>query len=292
MRRRSGLGLTGALFCLASAALGAPRAEVLGRFDWQVADDAFGGVSGLELEVDGAGFVVLSDRGRVFTGRFARDADGVVTGADIDGSAMLAGAAGEALARRDRDSEGLAILPDGTLAVSFELNHRLTIQPAAGDPARVFPAFGLDGFNRNSALEALAVDAAGTLWTVTEGQVEGAHAVLRFQNGDWLPALSLPAEGNWRPVGADFAPDRRLYLLERDFWPLVGFMTRILRFAPTDAGLGPAEVLFESRAGGFGNLEGVAVWEDVQWETRLTLVSDNNFLPLLTTEVVELRIVE
>jgi len=27
-------------------------------------------------------------------------------------------------------------------------------------------------------------------------------------------------------------------------------------------------------------------------ETRLTLVSDNNFLPLLTTEVVELRIVE
>jgi len=291
MRRRTCLGLIGALL-LGSAAAGAPRAEFVGHFAWKVADDKFGGISGLELADDGTSFTVLSDRGRVFAGQFVRDEAGSVIGADIASSAALAEPTGNAVHDKGRDSEGLATLPDGGLAVSFELHDRVTLQASAGDPAKVFPVPHLERFEENSTIEALAIDQADTLWGLTEGEVDGAHAVVRLRDGNWLPELSLPAEGTWRPVGADFAPDGRLYVLERDFWPLVGFMSRILRFSPTETGLGPAEVLFDSRAGSFSNLEGLAVWRDASGSTRLTLVGDNNFLPFLLTDVVDMRVVE
>jgi hypothetical protein len=264
----------------------------VGHFAWNVEDSMFGGISGLELTADGTNFTALGDRGRVFVGQFVRDEAGAVIGADIASSDSLAGPRGEALHDDDRDSEGLASLPDGGLAVSFELNDRLALQPSAGDPAKVIPVPNLERFEENSTIEALAIDREDTLWALTEGEVDGAHAVVRLRNGNWLPELRLPAEGTWRPVGADFAADGRLYVLERDFWPLVGFMSRILRFSPTESGLGPAEVLFDSRAGSFSNLEGLAVWRDASGNTRLTLVGDNNFLPFLPTDVVDMRVVE
>jgi hypothetical protein len=47
------------------------------------------------------------------------------------------------------------------------------------------------------------------------------------------------------------------------------------------------ETLLESPAGTFSNLEGIAVWQDASGATRIILISDDNFLAVLGTEVVE-----
>lgn len=290
MRRRTGLGLILAWAILCAAAAAQPRAEVVGHFDWLAEDADFGGISSLELDRDGLGFFAASDRATVFSGRLERNADGAVTAAAITATAQLAGRDGRPI--RGRDSEGLARFPDGRLAVSFEQSHRVTFQPRPGAASVSFPARGLAGLGRNSGLEALAVDSTGTVWALSEGRQGGVHVVLRLAQGNWQRPLALPAQENWRPVGADFGPDGRLYLLERDFWPLLGFLTRIVRLDIGADGPGPREVLFQSRAGAYGNFEGLAVWQDHAGRIRLTLVADDNFLPFHATELLDLRIIE
>ncbi|MCV2867404.1 esterase-like activity of phytase family protein [Defluviimonas sp. WL0002] len=298
MFRRAVLGLSVAQAVLiapvlAAPVLAAPVAEVLGSFVWSQGDPDLGGLSSLELTPDGLGFFTASDRGRLFAGRFERNAGGVVIGATVDRTTPLLDEADGPPPGKLVDSEGLATLPDGTIVVSFEQEHRLSFWPIHDAAASVALAPAISrGWRGNQGTEALAAGPDGTLWAVSESATSGAHDVLRFRDGDWLPALRLARTGTWHPVGADFGPDGRLYLLERDFWPFIGFMTRVLRFEATEAGLSSAAVLFETRAGEFDNLEGLATWQDETGATRLTLISDDNFLRLQRTEIVDLRVTE
>jgi len=47
------------------------------------------------------------------------------------------------------------------------------------------------------------------------------------------------------------------------------------------------ETLLVSRLGEFDNLEGMSLWRDADGDIRVTLVSDDNFLPVQRTEIVE-----
>ena len=145
---------------------------------------------------------------------------------------------------------------------------------------------------RNAGLEALAIDADGALYTMPEAtdRQDGAYPVYRYSNGRWdRPFLIRGTEG-FLPVGADFGPDGRLYILERQFRGLGGFVTRIRRIAPSGPGIAADEVLIETAPGAFGNLEGLSVWRDAGGALRLTLVADDNFLVFLATEVVEFTV--
>ncbi len=293
MLGRACLGLIAALALASASAAAAPRAEVIGAFVWQDGSRDFGGLSALELSPDGLSFLAVSDRARIFSGAFERNARGAVSSAHIEAARQLADGSSRPLTGKAVDSEGLALLADGTIAISFEGIHRLTFRADPAAPASSAPPPpGRGEWRRNQALEALAVAPDGTLWTFTEGRIGDSHAILRLRDGAWLSPLRLSADGAWRPVGADFGPDGRLYLLERDFWPLVGFMSRVLRFDVSENGLSNPQVLLESRAGMFDNLEALAVWRDGDGAIRLTLVSDDNFLPVQRTEVVDLRVLE
>jgi hypothetical protein len=70
----------------------------------------------------------------------------------------------------------------------------------------------------NAALEALAVDADGRLYSsLTHGcQARTAFPVYRFDGGAWGRAFRLPARDGFSVAGPTWA-GRRLYLLERDF---------------------------------------------------------------------------
>jgi len=63
----------------------------------------------------------------------------------------------------------------------------------------------------------------------------------------------------------------------------------VRRFALSDSALGPPEVLLETTPLQYDNLEGIAVWQDAQG-IRLTMISDDNFLFVQRTEVVEYRV--
>jgi hypothetical protein len=297
MRRRSRLALILAA-ALAAPALAVetpgPAAVFLSSTVWQDPSRDFGGLSAIELAGDGTAFLAVTDRGTLIEGQIRRDGAGRITAIDIGRMEPLRGRGEAPLPVPRSDAEGLALTPDGTLYVSFEIAPRVLRYARPFGPAEFLPI--PRDFNRmkpNGALESLALAPDGALYTLPEASFrpDGAHPVYRFRAGRWDQPFLLPAGGDFRPVGADFGPDGRFYLLERSFG-LSGFATRLRRFdlpgdGPPGRPLTGGETLIETPAGTHSNLEGLSVWRDATGRLRLTMVSDNNFHRFLPTEIVE-----
>lgn len=281
--------------CAGTRAAAGPRAEWVGSWVWTRPAPDFGGLSGIDTDAEGRSFVAVGDVGTILTGRLQRDAQGRVTGVADLVIRRLADEDGRPLAPTRHDAEGVALLPGGGIAVSFEQQHRVAIHPGPAAAARPASA-GLDTarFEWNGGLEALAAGPEGDLWAIPEriGMFEAAFPVWRRAGGSWSVVGRIPRDGLWRPVGADFGPDGRLYLLERDFWGFLGFLSRVRRFDLRDGAPTGGTVLFETRAGVHDNLEGIAVWRDARGALRLTMVSDDNRRALQRTEIVDYRVEE
>jgi hypothetical protein len=296
MRRRARVRLTAALVVstgLQSSAGAALPDGFAGSFDWQMADPRFGGLSSIEMADDGLCFTAMSDRGTLITGRLARDAAGAITAVTDTTILSLKGARDAPLDSALNDTEGLAVAGDGTVFVSLEGPARVLRYDRADGPAANLPTpDAFRAMQRNSALEALAIDAQGWLYTLPErsGTLDGPFPVYRFRDGAWDQPFSLPRDGLYLAVAADVGPDGRLYLLERQFHGLLGFQSRVRRFVVTGDTVGAGEVVLETATGQHGNQEGLSVWRDAAGSLRLTMVSDDNFRFFLRTSLVEYRI--
>ncbi|MCU0900135.1 MAG: esterase-like activity of phytase family protein [Cypionkella sp.] len=312
MPRRSRLAVIAAAvvaLALQGSASPTPPAGFLGAHRWTMADDRFGGFSALEVSRDGTRFVALSDRGSFVQGRLLRAADGTISGVEAGPLRRLRSNGDTALAAGRNDSEGMALAPDGSFYVSFEGAARVLRYADIAGPAENLPTPPeFRRFPRNAALEALAVDAKGVLYTIPEelsgskrirlltGQPGNPNGpdfpVWRFANGRWTQPFVLPREGGFLPVSADFGPDGRLYVLERAFHGIAGFASRVRSFALGKQGLGDRRLVLQSQTGQHGNLEGLSVWQDAAGTLRLTMIADDNFLPILRTEIVEYRVTD
>ncbi|MFN3938239.1 MAG: esterase-like activity of phytase family protein [Gemmobacter sp.] len=292
MRRRSVLALmAGAAAATRLAAAEAPAAPR--TFVWRHADRRFGGLSAIHLWPDGRRFLAVGDRGHFFAGRLRRYADDAIASARIDRIEPLRGPSGSPLGPAMSDAEGVAVAPDGRIFVAFEGRGggRVWEYAAIDAPARPLPAppeFGR--FRPNRSLEALAIDAQGRLWTLPEDVGGDRFPLFRFDGRAWAHVAGLPRRGPFLAVGADFGPDGRLYLLERAFRLPLRFATRLSRFRP--GAWDRPETLFESDFGEHDNVEGVSVTRDAGGRLRATLVSDDNFLFLQRTELLELTLPE
>ncbi|MEI4473134.1 esterase-like activity of phytase family protein [Frigidibacter sp. MR17.24] len=308
MRLRPPLGLAlvalpllvaGCLHSNAAPAADGLPATFVGRHVWTSPDRALGGLSGIELSADGRSVVVLSDRGYVFSGTLERDAEGAVTGASVGPAMALMDLRGGAMSGKLSDSEGLALRDDGGFWVSFEQQARVMSYDRPGTrgrPGPVRPEFRR--LEENGALEALAIDPQGRLVTLPEEPLpdETDTPVWRLEGNRWTAAFRITRDGRWKPVGADYGPDGRLYLLERAFWPPFGFQSRVRRFDPPVTATAPAspplpgEAILESNVGEFDNLEGLAIWSDAEGAIRLTMIADDNFIALQRTELIDYRL--
>jgi hypothetical protein len=284
--RLAPLAVGAALAVAAALTALADEAGLLGAFSIRGDQAWLGGLSGVEVGADGLDIWLLSDRGALFHGQLTRDAGGRVTGLSLGEPEILAARDGDRGTRSLRDSEGIALAPDGRLFISFEGDHRVVQHGPEGD--RVLPAApGFAGLEANGSLEALAVDEAGTLYTLPEVSAGAAIPVFRFAGGRWQEGWSIPRAGSFRPVGADVAGGE-FYLLERDFSLLFGFANQIRRFEITPGGLTGGDVVWRSSHGAFSNLEGLSLWRDGQGRLVASMVSDDNFSPILPTELVEI----
>lgn len=297
MRRRSFGALSATfLLTLSLTASGATqgKAVYLGSFTWPASEHGFGGFSGLEVSEDGASFTAISDRGAITSGRITRE-NGKIIGIKADPITPLLDTRGAVQKQHVHDAEGLAIRGDGRIFVSYENRHRvwayLTLEAAAQLPR---PA-AFRGLQPNSGLEALAVDGTNRLFAIPErsGQLTRPFPVWVYtpSTQSWAEHEGLPRRGGFLPVGADFGPDGRLYLLEREFvgW---GFRSRVRSFSVTTSGFDDEITLFESHTRKHDNLEGLAVWQDSSGALRLTMISDDNFRAFQRTEFVEYRIAD
>lgn len=295
MCRRACLGIAAGLVLIAGlerSTSPAPPPGFLGAYAWSVTDPLFGGMSGLEISADGNHFVAVTDRSNVTRGTLQRDAEGRITQLSAAPFEPLTDATGAAFPTERNDSEGLAIAANGRMFVSFEGPARVQSYARFGGTSLPLPipdAFLL--MTKNSALESLAIGADDTLYTVPENTPQnGPFPLFQFRQGQWSSPFSIARIGNFLPVGADIGPDGRLYLLERQFRGLAGFASRLRRFDLNTSGEAIGLVLLQTAPGVHDNLEGVAVWRDAEGRLTASMVSDNNFMGFLATEIVEYRL--
>ncbi|OBY25371.1 esterase-like activity of phytase family protein [Leisingera sp. JC1] len=298
MRRRSAIKLTLAFAAaagLAAAAFAASRpapviskAQFLGSYTWKLKQSWFGGFSALKISAGGREMTVLSDRATLVTTSLQRK-DGLISGVTAHTAHGLRASSGKVLTGFAGDSEGLAVAPDGSRYISFEGAARVARYRRPDSRAKVLPR--PKAFRKlplNKSLETLAIDARGYLYTLPERAFDrqGQIPVWRWNGSRWSRPFSLPPRGGFLPVDADFGPDGRFYLLERDL-TLLGFRSRLRRWDITAAGPVNETMLLQTGPGTHDNLEGLSVWADAGGRMFATMVSDDNFLPLQRTELVE-----
>ena len=270
-----------------------PPPGFLDTFRWTMDDPLFGGFSGIEVSENGRDITVLSDRGAFTTGQIIRDATGLIAAISSEPVTPLRGPDGKSLRPGLSDSEGITMASDGSVYISFEGRARLLFYPKLGGLAQALPSPpDFKALQENASLEALAIDENGTLYTLPErsGRAQKPFPVYRFKDGKWDKRLQIPRDGSYLPVGADFGPDGKLYLLERDFRGLAGFSSRLRRFTLGAKSFDKGEILLETPVGLYDNLEGVSIWRDDAGHLTATMVSDDNFAFFLRSEIVEYRL--
>lgn len=245
----------------------AAELELVSRVQVVSGDYRFGGLSGLEILDQGRVAFALSDRGNVFRMDLIRKGETLVGPRQT--AAHYAWVGG--------DSEGLVISPDNEWFISTEQLAQVHMAWFRCYP--VHPDF-VD-LVRNRGLEALAQGPDGALYVLPERVVRGAFPIYRLNSESWDIVDTLEPYERFAPVGADFGPEGRLWVLERAF-TVWGFRTRIRVWTPEKT-----EVLLLTDYAEYDNLEGISVWQDRDGLTRITLVSDDNFALFLRGEMVE-----
>lgn len=265
------------------------RAELIGTL--RLTHDApwFGGFSGIEMAPGGDAMLLISDRTRWARAMITRE-NGVATQATGWNSLPILGPDGGPQPRGHGDSEGLARLPGGRICISYEGVPRVECHAGIRAPAEPLPGYApFEKLGRNSALEALAADGLGRLYTLPETTLDpdGLIPVWRWDGSRWSVVLQLQDQRGFRPVGADVLDDH-LYLLLRHFSPL-GFNSRLLRIPLSG---GTADLLLQTGPGTHDNLEGLSVWRNADGDIIASMISDDNRNWFQRSELVEYRLPE
>lgn len=317
--RRGAFGLAaGALAAWAFAfpARGAPREPVafnavplpfdendrarttVGRLEWRgglilgSSDRRFGGWSDLWVASSGDRFVAISDNG--WTLDAGLSFDGRLRGAGPAQLGRLAEPDGRVVQGQDGDAEGLARLPDGGFAVSFERRHRINVYPPSEPPfARPPHALRMPAeiarAPRNGGIEALTHLPDGRLLFLAEELLDdGLHVGFVGNDGSWRRLLYRAAEG-FAPTGLSTLPDGSTLVLERGFSLPGAFSARLVRVRP-GAWVADARVEGEELARlrpplAVDNYEGIATLSR-PGEDILFLISDDNYSFLQRTLLV------
>lgn len=274
------------LFCTGSAQ-SQPTLQLSSDGVWSLPGEWFGGFSGIELSADGARATVITDKGNLAQIALIR-AEGKITGIQVLKQIPLRFANGSILRGLYTDAEGLAETATGAFYISFEQHHRIArLNPKTGVTETLPRATTFAAFQPNAGLESIAVHPDGTLYTLSERPSigRGSFDLHAYDAQGWRITHRIPKRGPFLPVGADFDPGGLLYLLERTVSPL-GFRSRIRRFN-LDADTLSEETLLTTAPGHFDNLEAISVWQDTTGATRLTMISDDNFMRIQRTQIVE-----
>ncbi|MBS0534497.1 MAG: esterase-like activity of phytase family protein [Proteobacteria bacterium] len=271
---------------------------------------AFGGISALHMEPDGAHFLAVTDNGSWLKARIVYRDGRPVGLADAEMAPLLA-ANGKPLASQHKyDSESLTRIGDNFYVgiervekiVRFAVKDGLA---SRGKQIATPPDFKT--FKYNKSLECLASPPqgqpyAGKLVAVTEESLDAAGNHRSFV----LDPASRDAAGTLRFTvkrSDDFdvsdctiLPPGDLLLLERSFSPLKGVAMRIRRIpvsAIKEGALVDGPVLIKADLGyQIDNMEGIAVHRNDAGETIVTLVSDDNFSAIQRNILLQFALVE
>ena len=246
-------------------------------------------LSGVEIGADGREIWAVSDRGYLLHATISRTASGDIAAISQPTTYRL----DAATVGGSSDAEGIAILPDGRLAISFENPHRVVIFNRNGSVSEQMPAPAFFGaFPGESGPEAVAATRDGSILVAMEGIPRGAVRIPLYRHigGQWGQIEGPSVDGRFQPVGLDTDDRGRVYLLERDYRRPASFASRLRRFTISGSGVVNVETLWQTAMGDYGNLEGVSIWRAADGGLRATLVADDQGMRMLQRGLTEFRL--
>lgn len=232
------------------------------------------GLSDLKVWPDGR-LLAVGDQADLLEARLVLDVQGRLAGLSEARLSALKDATGAdvyAGGPREYDSEGVAVLSDGALLVSFEQHDRILLYPAGGGPPRLAPTPDV-GFTHNKGMEALAAasDVGPDAYRVgleDRGWVFLCRVSTRCEReGDVvLDGLEL--------VAMESLPGGRMAYLLRSFTPMRG---NVVRLKIVDRAGREIDAMEIARPMTVDNFEGLAAVPRPDGGARFYLVSDDNF---------------
>jgi hypothetical protein len=261
-------------------------------------DERFGGLSSLELSLDGTGLLAVSDRG-FWLKADIRYTDGHLSGLDKTVMAPILSSDGKPNKGKIRsDAEALAGWEpgkiDGKMIVGFESRTRAGLYDLGknGFKARFrdlkLPRSAVKG-PLNQELEAIGRFVKGPL----AGSIIAISELNKDENGDirafvWSGGrkafgFSIKQFEDYAITDLAILPDGDILTIERSFssTTLPGMAIRRIRTQEILAnGAVSPRLIFSGRMPFYriDNMEGIAVSE-LNGETRVTVISDNNYRP-------------
>ena len=253
-------------------------------------DQDFGGISGLTISENGENFVFLSDKSFFFKGKIIRDNLNKIIELKILDKGQLSSSTGEILTGKNIDSESIVKIDKSGYYVSFESNNRIMYHETLESPGKFIPKHSdFDKLLFNDGIEALAIKENGELYALPELPPKGKdyHPIYKFNNNEWSIIDKIKIDQGFKVVDAEMIDDENLITLERKFSFYDGFKIRLRRIIFEKNIIKNSEILLESLPWEYYNFEGLGKWKDSNGNIYLTMVSDNQFSPLLKTEVKE-----
>ena len=232
----------------------------------------FHGLSDLRVTRDGK-LTSMSDEGDLLETLVLLDKAGRVVGLGPGKLTVLTGPDGKPLqGKKEADSEGLAILPNGDRLVSFEGQHRILAYPAAGGPPRAVPSPSA-AFPPNGGMEALGSDpAAGQDAYVTAGEDSGETWTCRL-SGTCTPGPKLEKPAEYGVVAVDRLANGDAAWLFRAWDPVRGSRITLKILGPA----GEVARMDMAKPLTVDTLEGVSAVPGKDGAIRFYLLSDDNF---------------
>jgi hypothetical protein len=257
--------------------------------------DDFGGLSGVGFTTADNKLAMVSDEGTFVSGQLIYDEAGAplsLVGVTI---VPIQNSKGVDLPRAfARDAEALTVVDrDGApyaVRVGFEnltrvADFTLTNGIPGGAAREVTIPDWLSDARTNESLEAVCIapaasPVAGSTLLLTEGVIagDGAHSAYLLGKNDKGPLTYRSGDGT-NPTDCAFLPNGDLLVLERGV-SLINFAAKLMRVPAAEVRPNAqmvGEILYEGVGGSLDNMEGLAVHPGPNGETRITLISDDNF---------------
>jgi hypothetical protein len=276
--------------------------EFLGGLELRSNNPKFGGLSGIDV-VDGSTAVMVGDQGTLVRGRLVYDGGRLTGLADTEIEDLFP--QGD-VSKRVGDVEDIAFdlqnRSRGVIVRERQANAMFTFELADGSPADFqLKTVGADDriLKSNNGLESVAYAPAGSpiageIVTIAERPRRRAVDLPGWIAG--LGPFSVVRHDRFDVSSARFLPDGDLLLLERRYILPFDISVRIRRIDGADVAVGArldGDYLLDAGVESqIDNMEGLAVHQDEQGRTILTLVSDDNHSILQRTLILQFALQE